>query len=64
MPPVATTVAVPRPPLQVIFTEVIVIEIAVAGWLITTDPEFVQPLLSVTVTVYVPAVKPVAVAVP
>ena len=34
-----------------------------AGWVIVLDAVVVQPLLSVTVTIYVPAAKVVAVAV-
>ena len=65
MPPPGVTVAVPfEPPKQdtacVCTAEAVTAE---AGWVIVTVADFVQRLASVTTTVYVPAVNPVAVAV-
>lgn len=51
------------PPLQLTFVEEVIDTVtAVAGWVMLTVSVSVQPLASVTVTVYVPADRPVAVA--
>ncbi len=55
----AVTVAVPFvPPLQLTFVAVAVAEIAV-GCVTVTEAVAVQPLASVSVTLYVPATRPV-----
>ena len=65
MPPDANTVADPSvPPLQETFVCAdIFAERAVSGSVIVTVLGIVHRFASVTVTVYVPAIKPVAVAV-
>ena len=51
------------PPLQLTFVEEVIDTVtAVAGWVMLTVSVSVQPLASVTVTVYVPADRLVAVA--
>ena len=57
VPPPAVTVTVVVPPLQLIVPELL-LATNTAGSVIDTDPTAVQPLLSVTVTVYVPAAIP------
>ena len=63
MPPVAVTVAEPvAPPKQSTFVcAVIVAANAAAGSVMVTVAVVVHPPASVTVTVYVPAARPVAV---
>ena len=63
MPPAGVTVAVPfASPLQ--FTSVLlIVAVRIVGWMTSIVLVISQFLLSFTVTVYVPAVKPVAVAV-
>lgn len=63
MPPVAVTPALPVPPLHNIPCITAAVHVSADGCVIVTLAVFVQPLLSVTVTVYVPAARPVAVAV-
>ena len=64
MPPPAETVAVPLlPPLQLTFVWAEMLAVNTGGWVIVTPEVLVHPLLSVTVTVHVPAVKPVLIAV-
>ena len=59
VPPAPTTVALPFVlPLQLMFTVLVVADKAF-GCVTVTDLETVQALASVTVTLYVPAVKPV-----
>ena len=63
MPPFAVTVAEPLLPLLqlTLFWAVMAAEMALAGSVIVTVSESVQPLASVAVKVYVPAGNPVAV---
>ena len=63
MPPEAATVNAPlEPPLQAtLVVEEVLVVIAVACVIVTLELAL-QPLLSVTVTVYVPAAKLLAVA--
>jgi hypothetical protein len=64
VPPPAVTVAEPLlPPKQRIFTEEEMVAVSCVGCVMVTVAVEVQPFASVTVTVYVPAVRPVAVAV-
>ena len=65
VPPVALTVADPlAPPLQLTLVCAPALATSgLAGWLIVNDLVVWHALLSVTVTVYVPADNPVAVAV-
>ena len=51
------------PPLQLMFVTVPVMLKGAVGWVITTSPVAIHPIASITVTVQVPAVKPVACAV-
>ena len=51
------------PPKQLTFVTEKVAPRVVAGWVIVTFEEVVQPRASVTITVYEPAIRPVAVAV-
>ncbi len=63
VPPVAVTVAEPLfPPLQVMLFCPEIKAVKAVGCVIVTLVVRVQPFASVTVTVYVPAVNPVAVA--
>ena len=63
VPPVAEAVAEPSlPPLQLTFVGVPMEATTAVGSVIVTDSVSVHPLASVTVTVYVPAVKLDAVA--
>ena len=63
VPPVAEAVASPSfPPLQLTLLSTEVAATSTAGSVMTTDEESVQPLASVTVTLYVPAPNPVSVA--
>ena len=58
MPPPTNTVALPLlPPLQLTWVWAEILAVNTAGCVIVAEVVFVQPLLSVTVTVYVPAVK-------
>ena len=59
MPPHAVTAALPVPPLHFTFVTVVV-AVKAGGWVIVTVAVPVQPFLSFTVTVYVPAERPVA----
>jgi len=60
----APAVALPDPALQLILvTDVMLIPNADTGWVIVALVVAVHPLLSLTVTVYVPATRPVAVTV-
>ncbi len=62
VPPLGVAVAVPfAPPLQDTFVPVTVTVTPVAGWVIMALEVVVQPFASVTVTVYVPALRPVGV---
>ena len=62
MPPAGIAVAVPVvPPKHATLTWVVVTVSAAAGWVIVTLAVAVQRFASVTVTVYGPAVRPVAV---
>ena len=64
VPPDGIAVACPvAPPLQSIFIPLAVADRASAGSVNVVLADVVQPCASVTVTVYVPAVKPVAVMV-
>ena len=64
MPPVPTTVAVPFvPALQVTLVAPEIVAVTAVGWVMVTDAVFAHELASVMVTVYVPAIKPIAVAV-
>ncbi len=64
VPPVAEAVASPSlPPLQLTLSVYAVAATSTAGSVIVTEAESVQPLASVTVTLYVPAARPVTVAV-
>ena len=58
VPPVADTVTVVVPPLHAIVPALEEATTAV-GWVTVTDNVFVDPLTSVTVTVYVPVANPV-----
>ena len=63
VPPVADAVAAPSlAPLQLVFVGVPIAATRAVGSVTVTDSVSVHPLASVTVTVYVPAVKPDAVA--
>ena len=64
VPPTGVAVALPvLPPLHFTFTiEPVLTDKATAGCVITADAVAVQAFASVTVTVYVPALRPVAVA--
>ncbi len=60
MPPIAVTVAEPVLfPLHNTWIAAVDVLRAVAGWVILTELSDVQPLASVTVTVFTPAVCPV-----
>lgn len=62
MPPAGVTVAVPLlNPLHVTFVEDDIEEVSCVGWVIVTEDTDVHKLASLTVTVYVPIDKPVAV---
>ena len=64
MPLEAVTVAVPFvPPLQLMFVCAVIDADNAVGCVIVALVVFVHPLASVTVTVYVEALKPVAVTV-
>jgi len=64
VPPPADAVAVPLlPPLQATFVDEGIVTVTIAGCVIVTCAVAVHPLASVAVTVYVPAINPVAVAV-
>ena len=64
VPPPAVTVAEPSfPPLQVTFVVAVILADNTVGSVIVTLVAEVQRFASVTVTVQVPAVKPVQVAV-
>ena len=59
MPLLATAVAVPLfPPKQVTLVWLVNTAISCVGCEIRIDVTFVQPLASVVVTVYVPAIRP------
>ena len=64
VPPTADAVACPfSPALQLTLASTIADAVSVAGSLMVTEAVSVHPLSSVMVTVYVPAARPVAVAV-
>ena len=58
VPPVADTVTVADPPLQAIAVASEEAAKAADGWVTVTDNVFVDPLTSVTVTVYIPVANP------
>jgi hypothetical protein len=63
VPPDAATVALPLHwPLHVTLVEEVIDDVNAVGCVIVTDAVALQPALSVTVTLYVPAVKLFAVA--
>ena len=63
VPPTAVTVAAPvLIPLHSTFVWAVIFAVNCAGSVITTEVLEVQPFASVAVTLYVPAVRPVAVA--
>jgi hypothetical protein len=64
VPPVAAALAPPSLKLlQLTLLSTIVAAVKAAGSVMVTDDESVKPLLSVTVTEYVPAATPVILAV-